>query len=239
MSVPKGFHHTEESKRKMSKSHRGHIPWNKGRTGVFSKETLQKISEANKGQIPWNKGKTGIFSEEALRKIGKASKGNRHGLGYCHTKETRRKMSKARKGNQRALGCRHTEEMNKKKSKITRCRWQDPEYVRRLQIAMHTKPNRAERKLDAVLQEVCPGEFALNVRAEIMVLGGKIPDFVNVNHKKQLIEFWGDYWHREQNPQERIDYFKQFGDWDTLIIWEHELKDETKLRQKLLAFAGK
>lgn len=111
------------------------------------------------------------------------------------------------------------------------------EYTRRRMGGCQMKPNRAERKLDAILQEICPDEFALNVKANIMVLGGKIPDFVNVNGRKKLIELYGDYWHRNDNPQDRIDYLRQFG-WETLIIWERELKDEAKLKQKLLAFVN-
>jgi len=43
------------------------IPWNKGKTGIYSKETLQKMSESRKGRIPWMKGKK--HSEETLKKV--------------------------------------------------------------------------------------------------------------------------------------------------------------------------
>ena len=58
-----------------------------------------------------------------------------------------------------------------------------------------------------------------------MVLGGKIPDWVNVNGKKRVIELYGNYFHNpkyfpeKQTPEDRINYFKQFG-YDTLIIWQ-------------------
>ena len=68
-----------------------------------------------------------------------------------------------------------------------------------------------------------------------MILSGKIPDFVNVNGKKKLIELYGDYWHRNDNPQDRINLFKKFG-WDTLVVWEKELKDEILLKEKILEF---
>lgn len=38
-----GRKHTEESKRKISLSHKGSIPWNKGRVGIYSEETLSKM----------------------------------------------------------------------------------------------------------------------------------------------------------------------------------------------------
>jgi hypothetical protein len=56
---------------------KGHIPWNKGKKGVYSKETLtlmakpkigkkhtdetkKKLSIAHMGRIPWNKNKHGM-----------------------------------------------------------------------------------------------------------------------------------------------------------------------------------
>ena len=80
-----GKKHTEESKQKMSRSSKGQIPWNKGKTGIYSEESIDKISKSrkridpwNKGiktnQIPWNKGKTGIYSEESIDKISIGSK---------------------------------------------------------------------------------------------------------------------------------------------------------------------
>ena len=38
-----GKKHTDGSKRKISLSHQGQIPWNKGKTGVYSEETLSKM----------------------------------------------------------------------------------------------------------------------------------------------------------------------------------------------------
>jgi hypothetical protein len=38
-----GRKHSDESKRKILLSHRGQIPWNKGKVGVYSEETLLKM----------------------------------------------------------------------------------------------------------------------------------------------------------------------------------------------------
>lgn len=43
------------------------------------------------------------------------------------------------------------------------------------------------------------------------------PDFVNIK-KRKVIEGFGDYWHRNDNPQDKIDSFGKFG-YDCLIIW--------------------
>lgn len=46
--------------RSLSETNKGHIPWNKGKIGVYSKETLEKMGRNSqvfrKGHIPWNKG---------------------------------------------------------------------------------------------------------------------------------------------------------------------------------------
>ena len=69
------------------------------------------------------------------------------------------------------------------------------------------------------------------------ILGGKCPDFIDkINNK--IIELYGDYWHRGQDPKDRINYFKNYG-YDTLIIWEHELKNVDSLKSKLFTFGIK
>jgi len=66
----------------------------------FSKETKIKMSKSHKGQIPWNKGKKGlqIYSEEAKIKMSEALRGNTNRLGKKHTEETKRKISKSHIG---------------------------------------------------------------------------------------------------------------------------------------------
>ena len=67
-----GKQHSEESKKKMSESHKGKPSHRKGEQ--LSEETKKKISEANKGKTPPNKGKP--MSEEEKKKLrnGKRSK---------------------------------------------------------------------------------------------------------------------------------------------------------------------
>ena len=77
---------SEETRRKLSESHKGQTPWNKGRKmseSYHSEETKRKVSEALKGRV---------LSEETKRKIGEAHKGK------LVSEETRRKLSEANKG---------------------------------------------------------------------------------------------------------------------------------------------
>lgn len=67
------------------------------------------------------------------------------------------------------------------------------------------------------------------------MINGKNPDFTNCNGKKKLIELFGDYWHKGEDPQDRINIFKKFG-YDTLVIWESELKDINKVKNKVIKF---
>lgn len=70
---------TDETKQKMSESHKGK---------PCSEETRKKISESLKGHIPWNKGKRGLqvscnkgktLSEEHKRKLSESRKGKKRG----------------------------------------------------------------------------------------------------------------------------------------------------------------
>lgn len=50
----------------------------------------------------------------------------------------------------------------------------------------------------------------------------KNPDFKK-NGSKEVIEVWGDYWHRDQNPQDLIEWYKENG-FECKIYWETEIK---------------
>ena len=45
----KGYVYSEEYRKKLSISHKGQVPWNKGKKGIYSRETLDKMSRGRKG----------------------------------------------------------------------------------------------------------------------------------------------------------------------------------------------
>jgi len=61
----KGIPHSEETKQKLRKSHTGK---------KLSNLTIQKM----KGRIPWNKGKTNVYSEETLNRMSRSKKGKHY-----------------------------------------------------------------------------------------------------------------------------------------------------------------
>jgi G:T-mismatch repair DNA endonuclease (very short patch repair protein) len=135
----------------------------------------------------------------------------------------KRNISFALLGNKHALGSRH--------KPLTPVQWK--------RYFSNSKPNKKEMLLNRLLQRHFPGEFRLNTQAGV-VIGGKVPDFVNVKGKKILIEMFGKYWHGKEktglsNTQEekgRKSVFSEYG-FNTIIIWEPELCNSVLVRQKV------
>lgn len=100
------------------------------------------------------------------------------------------------------------------------------------------KPNKPERLLGNLLNKILPNEYHF-------VGNGKVifhrfnPDFINCNGQKKIIELYGDYWHNlpksKKLNKRRLIAYRKYG-YKTLIIWERELKDLEKVKNKLLVF---
>ena len=106
--------------------------------------------------------------------------------------------------------------------------------TKRLQLYLKEGlPNPSEKRLQEILDNILPGEYKYN--NGWFVLGTKIPDFVNVNGKKKLIELFGEPYHKPEEALERVNYFKRYG-WDTLVIWASELSKEKEVEKKILEF---
>lgn len=198
-------HLSKKHKRNLSLALKGRIS---PTTGMhFSDTTKKKMSLSHLGQICWWKGKH--FSKKHRLKIGLSH------IGFRHSKTTKRKHSLS----QYAL-------------------WQNNEYrenqIRATLRASHRRPNYKEQHLNSILQKNFQNEWKY-VGSGDFILGGKNPDFMNVNGKKLLIELYGDYWHRGQTGTDRISHFKQFG-FNTLVVWEKELENENKIIDKIESF---
>lgn len=215
ISWNKGKHLSEETRQRIAASLKGQIPWNVGKRGIVgykcnknckcgrhSVETRQKMSRSLKGRRVWNKGKTGVYSEETRCKMGLAAKGKRL------SKEHRFKIAEAMRG------CLRSEETRRRMGVAGKKRWADPEYVKKMMQKI--QPNRPELE---VLKLIEPYGFFF-VGDGQLVIGGKLPDFWDGGGR--LVEVYGDYWHRGQDPRERIDLFGWYG-YECFVIWEHEI----------------
>lgn len=116
-------------------------------------------------------------------------------------------------------------------------RWKNIVFVNKIKIARNLSPNKTEMRLLDILQRILPNEYKYVGNFEV-VLDGKCPDFINCNGQKKLIELFGDYWHKKSEVKSRTNHFKKYG-YKTLIIWERELKNLTKLNIKILNFNEK
>jgi G:T-mismatch repair DNA endonuclease (very short patch repair protein) len=112
----KGIHRSDETRMKISEAHKGQVPWNKGLTGCYSKETRIRLSNALKGRH---------LTDEAKRKMSESRRGKHH------TDETRRKISEANKGKHIA-----TSEARMKMSKLYKGKHLTDEHKKRISEAL-------------------------------------------------------------------------------------------------------
>lgn len=68
-----------------------------------------------------------------------------------------------------------------------------------------------------------------------VIIGGKNPDFVNVNGQKKIIEFFGEHWHKPEDEIEKREIYNSYG-FDLLVVWGKDLKDERLLLKKIVDF---
>ena len=139
-------------------------------------------------------------------------------------------------------------ETSKKISKLMKSNMLDPEYkekhIRATLLANKLKPNKPEKFLIKLFQKLFPNEYKYVGDGQV-IIAGKCPDFVNINGQKKIIELYGDYWHgeertgrtNEEEEQQRIEHFAKFG-FQTLVIWEHELREPFLLESKIKGFVN-
>ena len=180
-----------------------------------------------------------LYKQGILNTSGK----NSHMFGKKHTEETRRKMNISHGGtglfkNERLPKCIDCgKELGDYRSK--RCRsCNTKEQHRKNMFNYNKKPNKPEKALNKLLQDVLPREYKFVGNNEI-IIDTFNPDFININGQKKIIELYGDYWHNLPKQRKlhkiRIKTYKKYG-YKTLIIWEHKLKNLEKLKDRILKF---
>lgn len=149
-------------------------------------------------------------------------------LGRKLSKEVRSKIGAKSRGRRMPF---RSEEYREKHRQIMISFWSDPINVKERVRTFHRRQNKLETKFQSLLDTRFPKEWKF-VGDGQLIIGNKCPDFANINGKKALIELYGNYWHEGQNPQDRIDLFAKYG-YQTLIIWENELKDASLVIERI------
>lgn len=141
-------------------------------------------------------------------------------------------------------GRKHTEETKKKMSGKSRALRQDPEFIKKCIMAARRGQTKPEIKMQELLNRLYPGEYKYTGDGSFSI-DGLNPDFVNVNGQKKIIEVFGIYFHDPKFSNRKIPYrstydgrkkvFSDFG-YETLIIWDEEMKDMEKVKRKVRGF---
>lgn len=97
-------------------------------------------------------------------------------------------------------------------------------------------PNKKEKKLYEIVKNL-NNNYELNTRGELIIIGNRIPDIINIKEKK-IIELYGDYWHSMETVEEHENRMKTYEDngYNAIVVWERELKNESILIEKLNKF---
>lgn len=143
----------EETKAKISQSLKAKnlVPWNKGKTGIYSEETRRRISESQMGRISPTKGKKiGPMSDETKAKIAAANKGkniwSKGSKRGPYSEEHRKKISEALIGKRKGISTGPKPEQTKAKISASRqgykwiCKpWEPPKQVPDAEIDIYVR----------------------------------------------------------------------------------------------------
>lgn len=216
---------------------KGHRPHNTGKQ--WPKHIKDKISQSRKGQG---------LSDETKRRLSIKRSGRANPFyGKHHSHETRAKIQTKILQLWQDREYRAKTSISNSQARLRQ--WRDPKYALR-QIALikasgQIKPNKAELALADILNRNLPefrynGDFRLGI-----LIGGFIPDFINVNGRKEVIELFGRHWHTGTFIQKnwrrselgRLMAYNSLG-WKCLVIWDNELKDfsEHEIVAKILTY---
>jgi len=225
----------EEVRKKMSLNNNGRK--RKGKTyeeiygevkSKFIKNKQSKNSHFRhfyKTHTVWSKG----LSKETDKRIETMSLNLK---GHIVTQKIKNKIRNGLIGNQNVTGKHWKVKDTSNLIKAAQKRWENPEYAKK--VLNVESPNKEERHMQDILNSILPGKYKFVGNGKLKI-GRKFPDFVNEKNDK-LIELFGDFYHKGQNPQDRIDYFKNFG-YDTLVIWASELyQKESITKNKIINF---
>lgn len=206
---------SSHSGKKLSDEHKSAIGvGNVGR--IVSSKTRSRISRSSIGHVPWNRGSTKCDDV----RIAEAS---------CVL--VKRWKDPEYRGKQVDAAIQRWKDpiQRKNASECGKKRFQDPMYAKRI-LHRRTPSSPEQTFIDMCKEFQYVGDGTL-------VIDGKNPDFVCINDEHKLVEIWGNYFHKGQDPQDRINFFKDRG-YDCLIIWASELKSIDSVMTRVNKFVN-
>lgn len=196
-----------------------------------SKEKCRKAQEAIWGDPNKSEKMREIRHQTALQ--GKYSEANYRRWANPEYKERLTKIAKV---------SHNTEEYKIAQSKLAKRLWQNP-LIREKRIVgtrkgNHCKPNNFETAYLQLVEEIFPGKFEyVGGGINSITIGDRhyCPDLLDKTNNL-IIELFGTYWHKNDNPQSKIRYYKKYG-YNAIVIWEHEPKD--RALKRIIRFVNK
>lgn len=168
------------------------------------------------GKEPWNKGLTKKTDKRVMSYAEKLSKSVKR-----KWREDAEYVRKTLAGcSKRENRVEHTEKTKKLLRDMALKQWADPKKRQKLLKGFNYRPTRLEKEMMKIITDnLLPYTY---VGDGSLWIGRMNPDFIH-NGVKKVIEVYGDYPHRNDDPEDRINAFKKHG-YDCLVIWGHELK---------------
>lgn len=214
-----GKKHSEKTKKIIGIKNSGsNAKISDSRKKLFKEGKIKNLLKGKKLEEVFGKGKAYEIREKQRINHADISGKNNPMFGKHHSEETLRKI--------------HT-----------------PEHTKNRLQACLKKPNKKEKILIKIIQE---NNFPLKFVGDgSFIIANRNPDFISTDNGKKIIELFGEYWHNKEirkrertsikkaedyfDEMQRIDLFAQYG-FETLILWENELKDIKKVEEKINKF---
>lgn len=144
-------------------------------------------------------------------------------------------ISKEKIGDKNSFfGKKHRQETKDKLSEIKRKQWETKEFIKNWMNGKNRYPNNLEQLVYNILEKLQPNTWKYNGNFEEgVMLGGLIPDFINITSEMTVIEVFGTYWHSDEVIQSRWKrsefgrkaVYSQLG-YRSIILWEDRINEE-------------
>jgi very-short-patch-repair endonuclease len=258
-----GKHHTKKSKQKIRNSNKGQ---------KRSDATRKRISESHIGQLPWNKGKKCphfagdnnpskrpdvkvILIENHWSKKYPAKwkrfKESRKYLPYYKSQPRRLFLSQRMIGEKNPM--KDLEVREKMKNSLKNAwntdmkhnasvkafkQWESEDFRKKMYWSRMQRPNSLESRFFEMLpnkisnQLKYTGNFKFRIQLKKR---NKFPDYL-VRNQKKCIEIFGSLWHKNASEKEQLIKEMNEVGWGCLVFWDYELKNQESVIKNVERF---